>query len=175
MSVAAAATSRLSSHRYAPTVSPYSVFRTNEHPPALPKLYLRSPDHDPTTYKGAATNFAATCLNIRLQKLNFFQPQPTHKRPLLAPILLLSFHNWSDEQAVRILQVLVPTMRANPEARALLYETAMPKPGQINPLWKQRLRPWNLAMLVVVNTRHLGGSGAADYPERAFGAARGQE
>ena len=72
---------------------------------------------------------------------------------MLALILRHVLHNWSDEQAVQILQALVPTMRANPDARILLHETVMPKPGEIHPLREQRLRRWDLAMLVVANTR----------------------
>lgn len=118
----------------------------------LPSYSFEVQDNSPKMFEAsAAAN--ADLPHITFRQHDYFNPQPAHEKPVLAIILRHVLHTWNDEKAAKILQALVPTMQAHPQARILVNDTVMVEPGAVHPLRERKQRYFDMVMMVVANAR----------------------
>lgn len=72
---------------------------------------------------------------IEFMPHNFFEEQPV--RGADAYLFRWCMHNWSDEQALKILRALVPAMKRG--ARVIINDSILPEPNTLGPSWRDRM------------------------------------
>lgn len=105
----------------------------------LPSTVAAAPDQVPADVKD----------RITFQGHDFLTPNPAHGADVY--FFRFVFHNWSDLYCVRILQALIPALKAG--AKILINDTALPERGEMS-RWEERtLRDLDMTMLTMVNAR----------------------
>ncbi|GLB22743.1 hypothetical protein AtubIFM61612_003322 [Aspergillus tubingensis] len=85
---------------------------------------------------------------VSFQAHDFFTPQTV---PGDVFLLRHVCHNWSDENAARILRNLVPAMKSS--SRILLVEVVTVRPGVVNRVQERYMRNVDVTMLQMLNTQ----------------------
>lgn len=86
---------------------------------------------------------------IKFQAHDFFQPQPTQQTPPKAYLLSRVFHDWQDDDCIKILRNLLPAME-NHGTKLLVCELMLPdRPGEIFNHMEQILRTRDLLMFTL--------------------------
>lgn len=99
---------------------------------------------------------------VTMQPHNFFMPQPVKGASVY--LLRMILHDWSDSEAISILQNLLPALAANsgPQgSRLLIMDTVLPLPATcsgaksvfVDPLEEAMLRARDLTMLEAFNSQ----------------------
>ncbi|KAI1321704.1 S-adenosyl-L-methionine-dependent methyltransferase [Xylariaceae sp. FL0255] len=87
--------------------------------------------------------------HVHFMEHNLFEPQPVHGADFYYIRWVL--HNWSDQNAIKLLRALVPILRKG--SRVIINETYMPEPRKVA-LWRERnLRSVDLNMGAIFNAR----------------------
>ena len=89
---------------------------------------------------------------IKFTHYSFFDPQP--QRGAAAFFVRQCFHNWNDDDSVKILGNFVPALEeCRPGTPLLINETIMPKPGEKTRWEEHTLRQVDISMLVILGAR----------------------
>lgn len=89
---------------------------------------------------------------IKFQAHDFFTPQPTDKANVFMMRMIL--HDWPKAEAVKILQNIIPALKASgSEARLLIQDTVLPVPGSISSTQEALLRVRDLTMTQSFNSK----------------------
>lgn len=89
---------------------------------------------------------------IKFQAHDFFTPQPTDKANVFMMRMIL--HDWPKAEAVKILQSIIPALKASgEEARLLIQDTVLPVPGSISSTQEALLRVRDLTMTQSFNSK----------------------
>ncbi|KAF8852513.1 S-adenosyl-L-methionine-dependent methyltransferase [Acephala macrosclerotiorum] len=91
---------------------------------------------------------------IQLVERDFFQPRPTEPDAVSKTktyFLRMVLHNWSDKHAARIIQPLLPSVRAG--AKLLIMEIMVPPPGTLPETLEWWMRSLDMEMTIEFNSR----------------------
>ncbi|KAH8585876.1 putative sterigmatocystin 8-O-methyltransferase precursor, partial [Bisporella sp. PMI_857] len=110
----------------------------------------------PDTIALAQNNLASTPASVRsrisCQAYNFFTPQPVVGASVY--LLRMILHDWPYQEAVSILQNLMPALSAKPGSRLIIMDTVLPVPGDNEDVnVEAMLRVRDLTMLETFNSR----------------------
>ncbi|GJP88046.1 hypothetical protein CBS63078_2764 [Aspergillus niger] len=105
-------------------------------------------DYKHTVDEGRAALPSHLSERVSFQAHDFFAPQT-----VAGDVYLLRHvcHNWSDENAARILRNLVPAMKSS--SRILLVEVVTVRPGVVNRVQEKYMRNVDVTMLQMLNTQ----------------------
>ncbi|KAI2840260.1 hypothetical protein CBS147321_7200 [Aspergillus niger] len=105
-------------------------------------------DYKHTADEGRAALPSHLSERVSFQAHDFFAPQT-----VAGDVYLLRHvcHNWSDENAARILRNLVPAMKSS--SRILLVEVVTVRPGVVNRVQEKYMRNVDVTMLQMLNTQ----------------------
>ncbi|CAK38305.1 S-adenosyl-L-methionine-dependent methyltransferase [Aspergillus niger ATCC 13496] len=105
-------------------------------------------DYKHTADEGRAALPSHLSERVSFQAHDFFAPQT-----VTGDVYLLRHvcHNWSDENAARILRNLVPAMKSS--SRILLVEVVTVRPGVVNRVQEKYMRNVDVTMLQMLNTQ----------------------
>ncbi|GLA36717.1 hypothetical protein AnigIFM63309_003041 [Aspergillus niger] len=105
-------------------------------------------DYKHTVDEGRAALPSHLSERVSFQAHDFFAPQT-----VAGDVYLLRHicHNWSDENAARILRNLVPAMKSS--SRILLVEVVTVRPGVVNRVQERYMRNVDVTMLQMLNTQ----------------------
>lgn len=94
---------------------------------------------------------------IKFRRHNFFEPQPkeTFDEPITAVLTRFILHDWTDEDASKILTHIVPILEANPDAALLINDSLLPEAGDKSfyPHEERIVRRMDLTMMVYANAK----------------------
>ncbi|KAI9728204.1 MAG: hypothetical protein M1828_004665 [Chrysothrix sp. TS-e1954] len=79
---------------------------------------------------------------------DFFEPQETVARAYLFRQI---FHNWSDDDCIKILRALVPAL--TPGAKVIVNDSILPPPGTIPAMQERAIRSIDMIMISLFNSR----------------------
>lgn len=82
-----------------------------------------------------------TAGDVSLMTHDFFQPQPLQADVFLFRLII---HDWSDEDAQRIIAATIPGLREG--ARLAIMDTIVPEPGTDSIFYEKAVRALDLAM-----------------------------
>lgn len=89
---------------------------------------------------------------IRFQAHDFFTPQPADTANVFMMRMIL--HDWPKAEAVKILQNIIPALKASGgEARLLIQDTVLPVPGSVSSTQEALLRVRDLTMTQSFNSK----------------------
>ncbi|KAI1332474.1 O-methyltransferase [Xylariaceae sp. FL0255] len=89
---------------------------------------------------------------VSFEQYDFFTPQP--QRDVAVFLIRHCIHNWSDNDAVRILRAFVPGLEGSaPGTPLLLNDTIMPKAGTLPRHEERRNRQFDIMMLQVLGSK----------------------
>ncbi|KAI3009319.1 hypothetical protein CBS147346_2210 [Aspergillus niger] len=105
-------------------------------------------DYKHTVDEGRAALPSHLSERVSFQAHDFFAPQT-----VAGDVYLLRHvcHNWSDENAARILRNLVPAMKSS--SRILLVEVVTVRPGVVNRVQEKYMRNVDVTLLQMLNTQ----------------------
>ena len=86
---------------------------------------------------------------MQFQEHNFFTPQPVQGASVYFMKHIL--HDWPDDQAIKILENIVPVM--GPSSRIVIVEAVVPQPGSAPKAMEKLLTSVDLQMMTVLNAR----------------------
>ncbi|KAH0593058.1 hypothetical protein MHUMG1_09305 [Metarhizium humberi] len=89
---------------------------------------------------------------ITFQAHDFTKPQPVHGADVY--LLRMILHDWPDQAAIGIVRKIIDAMDKNqPDARLLIMDTVLPKPGSVPVSVERILRARDLTMLQAFNSK----------------------
>lgn len=125
---------------------------------AFPRLQVTVEDGDRASIAtGRLTMPPELKDRIRLVERNFFQPRTPEDAGgeggcgTTAYFLRMILHNWPDEDVARIIQPLLPGVRAG--ARLLIMEMVVPRPGTVPETMEWWMRSLDMEMMLEFNSK----------------------
>jgi 6-hydroxytryprostatin B O-methyltransferase len=88
---------------------------------------------------------------VTFQGHDFMEKQPVRDADVY--LLRTVLHDWTDEDAVKIVRNLVEAMRNNPGSKLLIQETVLPKPGSVPVSIERLFRVRDMTMLQSFNSK----------------------
>ena len=101
--------------------------------------------------QGKAMDISDLDGRVEFMQHDFFKPQPVSG--VGGYLIRQVFHNWNDEDCVKILQALVPALEKSPNALVFINDTVMPEPGAVTRYEEHALRQMDIMMLVALGAK----------------------
>ena len=121
---------------------------------AFPQLHITVEDQAQSIAVGKTTLPAELQDRVQLVERDFFQPravEPDSVAKTKTYFLRMILHNWSDKDVVRIIQPLLPSVRAG--ARLLIMEMMVTRPGTVPEAMEWWMRSLDMEMMIEFNSR----------------------
>ncbi|KAF2464730.1 S-adenosyl-L-methionine-dependent methyltransferase [Lindgomyces ingoldianus] len=121
---------------------------------AFPRLRITVEDQAQSIATGKSTLPAELQDRIQLVERDFFEPrmvEPDLISKTKTYFLRMILHNWPDKDVARIIQPLLPSVRAG--ARLLIMEMMVPRPGTVPETMEWWMRSLDMEMMIQFNSR----------------------